>query len=415
MNFTRFSLLLLLSAASFANDNPQHKSGYDKQNPFAGPTSVEGQLEEEDRVTEPLFVLESFDQMLKPWVDWKRGLNEDNGFRFGISYNALYQSASDTLPEGEDTAALGILRLNGVWTVIGHGTENTGSIYFNLDNRHTLGTNIAPADMAGEVGYAGMTGTLFSDLGTVLVDLNYQQRINDGQGGVIVGRFDPNDYVFVSGYANPWTAFQNVAVLLNPSVALPDASWGLGFGHWIDDQFYGLATVNDANGLVTDDLEFFSGGAEFWKSLEFGWTPSQKQRFSQQLNVSFWHVDKREDITTDDSYGIAVSANWLFDNNIMPIFRAGLSEGDAPIYSETVTLGLTYKLKSRTDDLGIAVNWGDPAADSLKDQYTTELFYKLQLSQNLALTPSVQYLLDPALNPDKDEIVIVGLRLRITL
>jgi len=413
---------IMIFSVSVNAEDIQHKSGYETRAPFAGPASVEAQLEEEDRLTEPLFVWESIDDGLQPWFDFKRSIYENSGFRFGVYYNALYQHASATLPDDsatntiyEDSSALGIFRINGAWEVVGRGTEDTGTIYFNIDNRHKLGTDIAPADLAGEVGYAGMTGTLFSDVGTVLVDLNYQQKINNSHGGFILGRFDPNDYVFVSGYANPWTAFQNVAVLFNPSVALPDASWGLGFGHWLNDSFYALGTVNDANGYLTDELAFFDGGTEFWKALEFGWSPSRDQRFTRQINISFWHVDERDDITNDDSYGVAVSANWLFANNIMPIFRMGISDGETPIYNETVTLGLTYKLDNRTDELGFAVNWGNPATDSLDDQITSELFYKLQLAQNIAITPSVQYLIDPALNPEEDSLTIIGLRFRFTL
>ena len=392
-----------------------HKSGYTDKVKLEGRTSVEAELEEEDRITDPLFIFEKMDDALVPWFDYKKSLNDKHGFRFGIYYNALYQSANESLPGNEDTGALGIFRINGAWDIVGKGTKNTGTVYFNLDNRHKLGTDIAPAGLASEVGYAGMTGTLFSDVGTVLVDLNYQQRINSRHGGFIVGRFDPNDYVFVSGYANPWTAFQNVAVLLNPSVALPDASWGLGAGHWINDQFYALATINDANGLLTDNLDFFSGGSEFWKAIEFGWSPDKSKRYSHQVNMSFWHVDERDGITTEPSYGVGVSANWLFDNGIMPIFRAGFSKGSTPIYNETITLGLTYQIESRSDEFGVAVNWGQMPQDQFRNQITTEIYYKLQLAQNLAITPSIQFLTDPALNPNADDVCIFGLRLRASL
>ena len=392
-----------------------HKSGYKDTNQLNGPTSVAAELEAEDRISKPLFTLSEFDNSLNPWFDYKKSINKKHGFKFGVYYNALYQSANKTIDENEDTGALGILRFNGAWDIVGRGTKNVGTLYFNIDNRHKLGTDIAPAGLASEVGYVGMTGTLFSDVGTVLVDLNYQQRVNDARGGFIVGRFDPNDYVFVSGYANPWTTFQNVSVLLNASVALPDASWGLGGGHWLTDELYVLGTINDANGLVTDDLDFFSGGSEFWKALEFGWSPNTSKRYSNQINMSFWHVDARDNITTEESYGVAVSANWLFDNGIMPIFRAGVSKGDSPIYNETVTFGLTYQIESRSDEFGIAVNWGKSPVETLRNQITTEVFYKLQLAQNLAITPSIQLLTDPALNTETDDIAIFSVRFRISL
>ena len=49
------------------------------------------------------------------------------------------------------------------------------------------------------------------------------------------------------------------------------------------------------------------------------------------------------------------------------------------------------------------------------DQTTVELFYRLILAQNLQLTPSIQMLFDPALNPEDDFVWAYGLRLRLSL
>ncbi|WP_370979335.1 carbohydrate porin [Agaribacterium sp. ZY112] len=417
-------ILVMVSLECLSDDagHSPHKAGYAQRGSFSGPGSVDAELEEEDRFSIPHLKFESMDKALEPWFAMKAHLYQDSGFKFGVYYNALYQHASATLPTDDssgiaykDEAASGIFRINGALDLVGRDSSNVGTLYFNVDNRHTLGSDIAPAGIANEVGYVGHTGVLFSDSGTVLVDLNYQQRINGGRGGFIVGRFDPNDYVFVSGYANPWTAFQNVATLLNPAVALPDSSWGLGAGHWLNDHVYILGTINDANGTVSDNLEFFEGGAEFWKAVEFGWAPSSKERFQRQFNISMWQVDAREDISANSSEGIAISANWLLANNLMPIFRAGWSQGSAPIYNKTITAGLTYKLVERSDDFGVALNWGQPALKGLEDQLTAEVFYKYQLAQNIALTPSLQLLQNPALNPDENSVVIAALRFRLSL
>jgi porin len=42
------------------------------------------------------------------------------------------------------------------------------------------------------------------------------------------------------------------------------------------------------------------------------------------------------------------------------------------------------------------------------------IFYRVQLAQNLAITPGIQLLQDPALNDEHDQITIVGLRVRLT-
>jgi porin len=39
----------------------------------------------------------------------------------------------------------------------------------------------------------------------------------------------------------------------------------------------------------------------------------------------------------------------------------------------------------------------------------------LQLTQELAITPDIQLLIDPALNPDEDSIWVFGLRARLAL
>jgi porin len=68
--------------------------------------------------------------------------------------------------------------------------------------------------------------------------------------------------------------------------------------------------------------------------------------------------------------------------------------------------------------LGFGVNWGEPSNSfgmGLDDQYAVEAFYRLQLSDETALTTDVQLLLDPALNPENDSIWVLGLRARIAL
>jgi porin len=51
----------------------------------------------------------------------------------------------------------------------------------------------------------------------------------------------------------------------------------------------------------------------------------------------------------------------------------------------------------------------------LDDQYIAELFYRLQLTQNLAITPDVLLIIGPALNPDENRIWVFGLWARLAL
>ena len=56
-----------------------------------------------------------------------------------------------------------------------------------------------------------------------------------------------------------------------------------------------------------------------------------------------------------------------------------------------------------------------PPDSALKSQVAGEFFYRLQLAQKLAITPSVQLLKDPALNPTDDTVWVWGIQFRLTL
>jgi porin len=43
------------------------------------------------------------------------------------------------------------------------------------------------------------------------------------------------------------------------------------------------------------------------------------------------------------------------------------------------------------------------------------VFYRFQLTEQLAITPDIQYLVDPALDPDEDNLWVFGLRARLAL
>ena len=388
------------------------KSGFEGRTDFGGPAAVGEQLREDDELKESAFRFPGLDRFLSPWFNWKRGISEKYGLEIGLDYSALYQGASDTLPGNEDNAASGAVRLFGRWTLFGKDTKNPGTLVFKVENRHRIGTEISPSQLGFDIGYNGLTGTLFNDVGSFLGDLNWQQVFHSGRGGFIVGRYDPSDFIDISGHANPWTTFSNLAVSLNTSIALPDFSFGAVLGHLIGDKFWVNVGANDANGVI-DEVEFFEGGSEFFTFLEAGWTPSRGQRYTHQAHVTLWHVDEREDAGITQSEGLTIGANWTVEK-WMVFGRLGWSNGGAPLANTTATAGVTYRFLKR-DLLGIGFNWSDPSNNNLRDQYSTELFYRFQFAQNLAFTPSLQWLVDPALNPVEDSLWVFGLRMRLTL
>lgn len=389
------------------------KTGYAKERPrFGGRTSPEGEIVESDTELDPAFRFPKIDAAMEPWTAWKTELNEDSGIAFSAHYSTMYQGLSDALPGTDDKSSAGVLRGTMQWTPVGRGTANKGTLNVMLDHRHGF-RDTTPAGIANSAGYIGLTGLFYNDMGFAVINLNWQQGFNDGDTGFIVGRYDPNDYMNVLGYVNPWTIFSNLAINLDASVALPDSSWGIGAGHWLTDQFYVIGGINDANGLGSDDLEFFDGGAEFFKYAHVGWSPSKSDRYFKNIHLLAWDVDEREDAGVPSSNGFALAANWTFNERWMPFTRLGFSKGAAPIYNESFTVGLIRKFMFRSDLVGISANWGASPDNSFRDQTTIEAFWRFQFSQGFAITPSLQLLKDPALNDQDDEVWVFGLRMRL--
>ncbi len=104
----------------------------------------------------------------------------------------------------------------------------------------------------------------------------------------------------------------------------------------------------------------------------------------------------------------------------MPYLRYGKSNGGGgALNKEVISAGLGIYDQQSKNLFGFGVSQSTPSsktiAPGLDDQFTSELFYRFSFSQHFALTLDVQYIKDPALNPDKDSIWIGGVRARITL
>lgn len=377
---------------------------------IGGPASVPAQLQGE-QATGPDYRFPGFDNLLEPWFQTKNRLADEHRFIVGGDYNTLYQAASETLT-GNDEAASGVFRLYGDWTLFGEQDVSSGSLIFKGENRSRLGTDIPPSQLGFDAGYLGIPGVLFNDTNWFLSNLYWEQALF-GKVGIVMGRLEPDSFIDVSGYANPWIGFQNLAINVNPTIPFPDVGFGMSAGYAIEDQWVVKGGIYDANG-VPNRIGMFEEGGESFTHLELSWAPTRAERFLREIHVAGWHVDERENAGVPESWGIAMSGNWTFDNRWMPFFRLGLSEGGAALMHRAATCGVLHYFARRGDLAGIGISWEDPSDRSLGEQCSLELFSRIQLAQNLAVTPSIQVLMNPARNPNDDAITIFGLRGRLT-
>ncbi len=373
---------------------------------LSGPSSVGAELTPGDGLTDPQFRSDFPRNVAPAWFAWKEMLAEEYGISFNLDYLSLGQWSNADMGEGR--AGSGMARFYGNWSL----TEN-GTLTFKVENRHAYG-DVAPLFFGFDGGALSITGTAFNDIGTALSNLFWTQRAEDRSWTIQVGQIDVTDFVDVYGLVSPYTSFQNLAFNTNPTINAPNPGLGIAGGARLTDHIYVIGSIADANGDPAEpNFEVFETGETF-KSVELGFMSSQDRIYFDNIHLTLWHSDAADDGSRPEDYGAAFSAAWFIDNTWMPFLRAGVSQGKAALYKRSVSAGLGYYSR-QTDLAGIGINWSDPGSAFPDDQFTVEAFYRFTVSPNFAVTPSVQHIVNPVLDPTQDSITILGLRGRVAM
>jgi porin len=189
---------------------------------------------------------------------------------------------------------------------------------------------------------------------------------------------------------------------------------------------YLIAGFEDLNADPTDPFqgfETFWNDHEFFKHVELGWSTSAKEQYYlDNLHLTVWHADERDEIGVEDGWGAFLSFSHTFNGKWLMFTRGGFAEDGGSLLKRSVSIGGGYApngmgAPGAGHQLGFGANWGKPNdalfGTDLDDQYAMEVYFRLQVTKELAITPDVQLLIDPALNPDEDSIWVYGLRARL--
>ena len=375
---------------------------------------VENQIEL-DKEANPLY--ES--KLLAPIKEWKNSVAERTGFNWSLDYSALFMGVSDSL--GEDNASGGIARFFGYWDLVNRGGPNKGSLNWKIENRHRY-SDIPPSGLGFESGYVGIFEPPFSDQQNRLTNLYWKQYFAEGKWATVGGFLDVTDFVDVYLLASPWTGFNNFVFSTGSAATdLPnDATLGVAAGGMVTDKVYIQAGFSDADADPTDPFEGFENvfdESNFFKWIEIGFTPKQDKLYFDNVHITFWHIDERAN-GTPDGWGLNASWQQWINDKWLPFVRGGYTEDSGSLLENSFIVGIGYQPVPMRGVIGLGFNWGKPnqtSFDGADDQYTTELFWRYQLTSEVAVTPSIQYIKDPALNQEENSLWAYGLRVRVAL
>lgn len=374
-----------------------------------GPSSVIDQIHEDQKMSPSLLV---------DYFDFKDNLENKSGFTYGLDYFSNFQMATTSL--GDNSAFSGIFRMYGKWILVGKKSGNLGSLIFKFENRHAYGDFIPTQSFGTEIGYVGLTSVPFSDVNWALTNFYWLQEVAKGNIKFVIGQVDVTDYLNVYGLVDPWNDFSNLQFSTGATIPAPNQGLGAAMIARLTKNFYLMAGISDANGDPTDPagtFKSFFNVAEYFTLIEFGWIKSYEERFSDNIHLSFWNIEKRTDLNIPSGWGLNFSYSQFFKDNWLPFLRAGYAHNGGTLYESSIEVGVGYKFTQKQHSIGIGFGWGQPSEstffEGIESQLTTEIYFHWRKFKSFILTPNVQFIVNPAQNPTHNFITVFGLRGRV--
>lgn len=445
---TLFASVLLVPASLAMGQNAADEKPMALDDGAADATVVEST--ETTEITEA----EPFDLMTTKRLtgDWggARTWMDDNGIDFSIVYTAVWQQnfrGGIETHNADDFS--GDLRLN---------------LYLDLDKMGLIkdafffarGKSSYNNSVQGNVGSLTSTAWVVAngDQEFYLDKWWYGQRFLDDKIEFRIGKLlTPIDLFDGNAYAqSPWDQFINAALCRNSTFPHRKAYGAyLNFKPW-DNFYFRMAGIDadqrDANRCASFDTTFHED-ARFIGMWEFGFTPKfASANGDLPGNYRFgWHYDPRPGQIFRDTHGGRVPANetrgddigfylsfdqFLYKENDQPkdkqglgaFLRYGYAHRDINAVSNFWSLGAQYQglIPERDKDIlafGVAQSiMSDRLRDDLNnlaDRETVyELYYKIQVTPWLALTPDVQIITHPGGNKTADNAIVGSIRAKIT-
>jgi porin len=397
-------------------DSLEFKSGYEDVVVGGGATSVGADLQDDDSDKNPLLGVNVVGRVFDKYYVAKRWLNKKLRLSVGLDYSFLNQWSN--FSETDTQAASGIFRIFGTWRVFGSKQKLSGNIVYRFENRHLIGSGITPRDLGFDGGSSLSTAT-FKEFGWGWTSLYWKQTFKSERYGIVLGTMDPGDFSDTYVMLTAYKAFMNDAYFNNPTVALPQQ--GLGVTGWARflENWYVSGGLHDANGSPTSwGFDTFFEIGELYTWAEAGWVPGDDALPGEGIHVNVWRQDARESEGTEDTWGVTFSANPVFGRRharLSPFIRFGYSREDGGQLVRLLLAGGAGVVIRRSDLAGLATSWSGPVNSSLRNQVTTEAFYRLQLFEHLQVTPNIQFTINPSETLETDALWIVSvLRMRLS-
>jgi carbohydrate-selective porin OprB len=338
----------------------------------------------------------------------KKNLSDKYGLDLALSYKTIYQVTSGGIENNQaEEGTLGLFALwkfvrdpNGIdGAAVGFQFELRGNYLSDqfLDMTADLGTLWSPNDS---------TSPNYNEIKQVW----FGQKLCEGKFTYLVGKIDPGAYINQNRFAgSDATQFFSQPFATNPARFFPSNGLGVMARFTPNDWLYFHAVTSDGNAnsgvspFITFHGDWFTGG-------EVGLTPKIPNLGQGMYRFLLWHEESMLGATT--GYGVS------FDQNLGDHFGAFLRYGGNDGHEDSIEhiigtgISILTPFDRPNDQTGIGFSWTKPADHDLRDEYSTEVYYRLQLTEGIEYSVST-ILIDRPSASQQDWEAVYGMRLRI--
>jgi hypothetical protein len=370
------------------------------------------------------------------WWDFKDGVYDKIGLKFGLSYQMLLQKASDVAPNaGFETAVGNWWGFMFRWSMLNKGGDNEGSLTFSMFQRGAVGNNAVPSNF-GIVDVGGITTNVeFTTWSFAIENLYWEQWFRPGKNRLMlrVGNQVVTTLLNPFRFKDSRVSFTTGPFAFHPTVPAPTFGFGAGFKWWPDEEsgLYFAGSLNDMNG--DPNLQGFDwstvGRGEFFYGAEVGYDWKRDKDDYDHVHLHVFYADERSTRSPETLPNKAGGGfRLLGERQWNPwvgfasyTFNTAEGGGVAGTFSEhTVTAGVAYLNPFNvTGEATVGLLYMNPIEEifqqEVRDQYGLEAYWRLRLTPQIWVTPGIQLVVHPSLNLESDFVAIPHIKFRVPI
>ena len=366
----------------------------------------------EERDVDTHFGPSMVDRVFDPFKCFDEKMETVGGPQFLGLYAPIWQTGTQS---GTSDLLSQSVNIYGEWELL-HCEGNEGTLYlFYLHESDSFGNSAS--QFADAAGTTILPNDDVGDSVNALAHIAWTQKMFDGRFEVSAGQLALKIFIDQNEYAG-WDRVSFISGPLSGNQVrnFPIAALGVDLTAHISNDLQVSMVVADADGYPFYP-DFSSFGRRFVFIPGLVYSPEICGLGKGRYEVNFSHIER-----TERFGGVGPSSSvWLvsFQQEISPklaaFLRFGTGDGRRTAVQQSLATGVVFTqfLGYNNDWFGLGFMWQDPSDGMRRDDYGMEMFWRLQLTENIQLTPDVQLYFDPSTNPNRDIEAAFGLRVGV--